>query len=178
MNADEIADQIFARIGCFDIAEWLGELAQTLGLEASELTPIPAVESKTIALERWGLTLTLHHPHAGYVQEGDPARWVLTDAEFDLNSADGVGWSNALPSGLDKHNSTPENIRAKWGEAAAGLTPAGIAAGDLRETYIWDDGRAIEITWSPSLLGIDRLHIARLGRHMPFRRHAEGDRTT
>ena len=170
MNTDEIADQIFMRIGCFDIAEWLGELARTLAIDMRELMPIPAVESKTVAVKRLGLTLVLHHPHAGYVEEGDPARWVLTDADFDLVGDDGARWMAALLRGLDRNSSTPDNIKAVWGDAATGLAPADIAAGDRRETYIDDDGRAMEVTWSQSLQGIDRLHLARLGGHLPFSR--------
>lgn len=168
MDIDEIADQLFARIGCFDIAQWLGELARTLELELIELMPVPAVESKVVTVADRGLTLTLHHPHAGYVEQGDPARWVLTDAEFALAAGSQPGWPAALPLGIDKRNSTRESMKALLGEATTLITPSDIAAGDLRETYVMNDGRAIEVTWSRALTGIDRLHLARLGRPVPF----------
>jgi hypothetical protein len=41
MSIDEIADRLFARIGCFYIAQWSGELARTLEhrLELGALLP-------------------------------------------------------------------------------------------------------------------------------------------
>ncbi|KUZ85502.1 hypothetical protein WI40_33125 [Burkholderia ubonensis] len=168
MDRDDIANEIFARIGCFDIAAWLSELAETLAIDRFELMPVPAVESKVVTVSQQGLTLTLHHPHAGYVEEGDPARWVLTNAEFNVAGGNDGNWAGALPCGLDKHASTPESASAILGDATSGLTPADIAAGDLRQTYFLNDGRVVEITWSRTLVGIERLHMAKLGVHMPF----------
>ncbi|WP_157654470.1 hypothetical protein [Burkholderia ubonensis] len=171
MDRDDIANQICARIGCFDVAEWLNELAQTLAIDRLELMPVPVVDSRVVVARQQGLKLTVHHPHAGFVEEGDPARWVLTDAEFELEAGDEGTWTGALPLGLDKRASTPESVKARLGDATYGLMPADVAAGDFRQTYFMDDGLAVGITWNPALVDIERLHLTRLGAHMPFVSH-------
>jgi hypothetical protein len=104
MNKGDIASQIFARIGCFDIAAWLHELARTLEIDSAELMPmpVPVLESHTVNVASKGIKLTLSHPHAGDVEDGDQARWALTDAQFSLIKGDEGHWQGALPCGLEQ----------------------------------------------------------------------------
>ena len=59
MGTDEIVDQIFARVGCFRIAEWLSELAQTLEFDIRELMPIWADTCRfPLGLRRMAVTIS------------------------------------------------------------------------------------------------------------------------
>src|SRR5262249_40126985 len=117
MSHDEIVDQIFARIGCFGIAGWLVKLAGAISLDRNDIMPIPAVRSHSVSVRQCGLELTLHHPHAGYVEEGDPSRWALSSARFDTKGGTGGGWPGTLLCGLDKDTSTPRMARLRLGES-------------------------------------------------------------
>jgi len=168
MDINDVAQQIFARIGCFDIAEWLGNLAQTLGIDSTELMPVPVVESKTVTIEGKGLKLTVRYRHTNDMVNSDPMYWTLTDAEFNLVGNSEGRWDGALPCGLDRHASTPESAGALLGDGTYGLKPENIAAGDFRQTFFLNDNRVAGITWKRTLVGIDHLHLIRLGGNIPF----------
>jgi hypothetical protein len=151
------------------IASWLHELAGVLELDLRELMPIPAVESKVVVVRGRGLKLTMHHPHAGYVYEGDADRWVLTDAEFGLAKQFGENWNAPLPFGIDATASTPCLLAEILSDVVAGLTPGSLSERDLWQTYFLKDGRALGVRWKAGLVGVDAVHVTRLGMYVPYK---------
>lgn len=155
-------DAMTARVGCRGLGSWFRQLAAVMGLEPAALMPIPARHGHVLDLSDSGLRLTMDHPHASDVEEGDPDRWVMTDVVFLQN------WSGPWPFGLNPLTATPAMAQASLGPDTTGLTPKELAQGDLRQTFFLPDGRAIGITWRTGLVGIESIHLARLGLPMDY----------
>lgn len=154
---ENLAQEIADHVGCRGMAGWLAELAETLGVEAAELMPIPIQEELKLEFPARGLRLEMSHPHAGDVAEGDLERWVLTQAEFTPQ------WTGRWPFGLDPMTATPEQAKGLLGSDTSGLRPRDVDAGDLRQTFFLKDGRAVGISWKTDLVGFDGMQVTRLG---------------
>lgn len=154
---ENLAQEIADHVGCRGIAGWLAELADTLGIKATELMPVPIQEELKLDFPARGLRLVMSHPHAGDVAEGDLERWVLTQADFTSP------WTGRWPFGLDAATATPEQTEALLGSDMSGLKPRDIEQGDLRQTYFLKDARAIGISWKAGLVGFDGVQVTRLG---------------
>jgi hypothetical protein len=119
MNQEDLAQQIFARIGCFNIAEWLHELAQAMTIDSAQLMPVPVLESHTVNVAQKGLKLTLSHPHAGNVEDGDCARWALgadrCGIQFDRERPRPLGGCIAVrPRPVCQHTAKRPSSVERW----------------------------------------------------------------
>ncbi len=99
MSKNTLADDICQHVGCFNIASWLYDLATQLHVGSEELMPVPPKREHCLDIPKLGLRLTLKHPHAGHVNVGDPARWILTEADFSLQRKNARVQHEAVPFG-------------------------------------------------------------------------------
>jgi hypothetical protein len=168
MNEMELAAEIAARVGCYGVGAWLKNLAQHLSIESQELMPIPVVDSKIALISNKGLRLTLHHPHAGHVDNGDIDRWVLTDAEFGFAGQFGGNWTLPAPFGIDPATCTPLLVSETFGDLLSGVTPNNLSRQSLQQTYFLKDDRAVGMTWKSTSIGIESIHVVRLGMYVQY----------
>ena len=152
------ADAICAHVGCQAMGDRLENLARAFNLPAQALMPVPCKSPHTVLLSERGVRITLHHPDAGAVEVGNPNRWVITDMLF------GAAWQGPLPFGLDALIETPTTAIQKLGDDMTRLSQSAIDRGDLRQSFTLNDARVVELLWKPTLIGIDRVWVVRLGQ--------------
>lgn len=157
------AQEIAERINCHGIGAWLAELAHGLDVPLPALLPEPPLTQHASSVPSRGLHLVLTHPHAGHVDVGDPERWELTEATFFFLPGEAGVWRDALPFNLDAQTETPASAQAKLGDDTSGLSPRALVQGDRRMSYFLDDARVVELTFRADMVGLERLHIVRLG---------------
>ncbi|WP_157649907.1 hypothetical protein [Burkholderia ubonensis] len=145
-------DEMVSRINCFDLQDWLPELAQWLDLNEEAFLPREAREEYVLRAPQRGITLTFRHPHAGYSDMADVSRWILESAHF-LSSSN-------LPFGLDVRAETLESAKHKLGSDTAG--------GLSRVSFFLPDFRVIDLAFGKSGQGIDEARIVRLGRELSW----------
>ncbi|WP_157671061.1 hypothetical protein [Chitinibacter sp. GC72] len=161
LDLNTLADGLAQRLNCRQIGDWLNALALTFAVPISALLPTPTVQSHHFSAA--GLTLTLSHPHAGHVEEGDPNRWLITDVKLDVLGQSGARWGYPLPFGLDAQTETPSSAQQKLGDNTTELSARDLAVGDRRQSFFLDKALVIEIVWRPELKGIERITMVRLG---------------
>lgn len=161
LEINELADNIAQRLNCRQIGDWLNALALTFAQPISALLPIPAAENHIFNTN--GLKLTLSHPHAGHVEAGDPDRWLITDAKFDVLGQSGARWDYPLPYSLNALSETPASAQQKLGDNTTEVSARDLARGDRRQSFFLDNALVIEIVWRPELRGIERITLVRLG---------------
>jgi hypothetical protein len=155
-----LADAICDHIGCAAMGDSLPSLARALGITLEALTPTPPKNPHIVRLPDRGISLVLRHLDAGEVEVGDPGRWLITDVLFD------AVWPSPLPFGLDAQGETQATAQKKLGFDTTGLSQAAVNRGDRRQSFTLDDARVVELFWKPSLVGIDRVWVVRLGAHL------------
>jgi hypothetical protein len=155
-----LADAICDHIGCAGMGDSLPSLARALGITPEALTPTPPQSPHVVQLPEQGISLVLRHLDAGDVDEGAPDRWLITDVLFD------DAWPSPLPFGLDARGETPATAEKKLGRDTTGLSQSAVNRGDRRQSFTLDDARVVELFWKPSLVGIDRVWVVRLGVHL------------
>lgn len=74
-----------------------------------------------------------------------------------------------MPLGLDAAAETIASAAAKLSQSISGGSPAELASGDRRVSFFMDGGRVIELRFAPSLVGFDRILVARLGEPLDWR---------
>jgi hypothetical protein len=152
------ADAISDHVGCLNMGDRLENLARALNLQPQALMPVPCKSPHTVLLNERGMRITLTHPDAGMVEVGNPNRWVITDVLF------GAAWHGPLPFGLDALKETPTTAVQKLGDDMTRLSQSAIDRGDLRQSFTLNDARVVELLWKPTLIGIDRVWVVRLGK--------------
>lgn len=161
-----LADALCARIHCRNIGTWLSELAATLGVPADALMPRPPVRRHELIVPGRGLRLVLSHPHAGEVDEGDPDRWVITEAQFSVTGQPDNHWAYPLPFGLCAESETPQTAATKLDGEADGLGARALASGDYRQSFFLDHALVLEIRWNVTLQGFSQVTLIRLGSEL------------
>jgi hypothetical protein len=147
-------DEVASRINCFDLQEWLPELAQWLDLDEEALLPRDAREEYVLRAPQHGITLTFRHPHAGYSEVADPSRWILVSAHFrhGLN----------LPFHLDALSETVESAKRRLSGDMVGIPP--------RVSFFLPDFRVVELVLRNAGQGIEEVTVVRLGREQSWSR--------
>ena len=163
MNDKMLADALCTRINCYSLGAWLAELAHHLDVPLSALLPVPPLPRHEFTVPRRGLHLVFAHPHAGHVDVGDPERWELTEAKFFFLPGEPGVWRDAAPFALDPGTETPASAKQKLSDETSGLSSRAIAQGDRRMSYFLDDARVVELTFRAGMVGLERIHIVRLG---------------
>ncbi len=149
-------DEIIERVNCYGVGTWLALVLADIGLAA------PAHGGSFVTLPRSaGLLLKIEFLESA-LQSSDPA-----DA-FYISLAEG----NELvppPRGLERTDETIDTARAKLSPSIVGGSPSELAAGDRRVSYFMAGGRVVELRFNSSLVGFDRILIARLGEPRDWR---------
>ncbi|SDA32877.1 hypothetical protein SAMN02799622_05345 [Methylobacterium sp. UNC378MF] len=153
-----LMDEAVQRINCYAVGAWLERLLTAAG------QPLPAAAGPTpgIALPRVsGLVFRI-----GSV----PAQPSLSDSRdlFHLITIEGNGTA-PMPLGLDAAAETISSASAKLSQSVVGGSSAELASGDRRISFFMSGGRVIELRFGPSLVGFDRILIARLGEPWDWR---------
>lgn len=170
MSESNIADSICDHVGCYNVSEWLSDLAKKLGVAPEDLMPSPPQHDYQFILPQRGLQLRLRHPHAGHVDNGDPDRLILTEVQFSTNSHGMSSWSGQLPFGLDAAIETPASAELKLGvDINREPNARFVSNDDMRRSYHLDDGRVVGIAWKSGFAGIDAVVVVRLGREIDYR---------
>lgn len=161
-----LADALCARVNCRNIGAWLRRLARELELQPTDLMPAPPLKRHEVLVPTHGLRLVLRHPHGGETAAGDPDRWVISDLQFGLAGQFGADWGAALPFGLQALTETPATAADKLDGETTELSKRDLAAGDFRQSYFLNHALVVELLWQPSLQGLTRVSVARLGSEL------------
>lgn len=161
-----LPDAICQRTNCRNIGAWLEQLALDLGVSAPVIMPTPPVARHEFFAPELGLHLVLGHPHAGYVEEGDIDRWIISEAQFIVPAQVYTVGVCRLPFDLDAENETPQTAQSKLDGDSVGLSTRSLAQGNRRQSYFLDNALVVEITWRAELRGIECVWIVRMGSEM------------
>ena len=157
-KAELFADEIADRVNCFGIGAWLDKLSALAGVPIQ--APEDPKERKTIALEPLGLEVTLRrHDDPAHVRADQV---VLDIATFDVAEA-------VLPFGLDAATLTLETAKAMLSHDTAGGRSVDIKNGNLDVTYFLEDARFVVLGFAPSLVGLTKCTVRRLGGEVDYR---------
>ncbi|MFZ6748488.1 hypothetical protein [Undibacterium sp. Ren11W] len=166
LDSVALPDAICQRINCRNIGAWLEQLALDLGVSTQVIMPTPPVARHEFFAPERGLRLVLGHPHAGYVEEGDIDRWIISEAQFIVPAQTRTANVCQLPFDLDAENETPQTAQNKLDGDSVGLSARSLAQGNRRQSYFLDNALIVEITWRAELCGIERVWVVRMGSEM------------
>ncbi|SFP17643.1 hypothetical protein SAMN05443579_10963 [Variovorax sp. PDC80] len=150
------------RIGCCGIAEWLAGFAAWAQLAPTGCPPAGLAARADYASASNGLRVALVHPFADRVAQADPQAWVLYDLQLDAAAL-------PLPFGLDARGETPPGARRKLSADTAFGRPIDLRDGNHRIVHYLPDGRVVGVIFKPAMVGIEGLHLQRLGAMPDFR---------
>lgn len=153
------ADAICDHIGCAGMGERLSALARALEVTTETLMPTPPLALHPVPLPDRGICLVLRYPAESAFEVADPDRWTISDVIFDA-----ARWAGPLPFGLDAQRETPTTAQQKLGVDKTGLSQTAVRGGDRRQSFTLEDARIVELLWKPSLVGIDRIWVVRMGK--------------
>lgn len=153
-----LLDEVVRRINCYAVGVWLEQLLASMGLSL----PASTGSARGIALPRAaGLVLRIDSIPAGPALADPRDRFYLTVVEGDATVP--------MPLGLDVAAETIGSASAKLSQSISGGSSTELASGDRRVSFFMDGGRVIELRFAPSLVGFDRILIARLGEPWDWR---------
>lgn len=154
-NAPSPIDELASLVGHYGLLSVYPKLSVRVGLPKDALfRSTPSRVMRLSAPER-GLTLEFEYV-LGEKGRRLPWGWALRELIVE-------GKGHPVPFGLDPDNETPESAREKLSSDAVGGRAEGRLSADLRVTHFLDDDRAVEIRFSPSWVGFDRVWVVRLG---------------